>query len=161
MVHLATSSAVNGAACLGVALLGYAADPWVVMGVLAVGVVYVGGRLAEWDAVSRRGQLAGAAIFLVGTRVTSGPLAAALVAVLLGTGAVVRVRLDDLRYAFAVVGATIAVCGRAEMATVAMFWLCGLLAAVGWRAAQAALAGARRLTTNRHGRPPSSTSSVT
>lgn len=123
---------MTGAACFAVAFLAHTTDPWTILGGLAAAVLCAGGRLAAWDArLSMRIACGVAAALLV--RASFGRVAAALVAVLLVVGAALRIRLRDLRHGLAVVGATVALVGRANVGVIVTFWLVGFVATLVWR----------------------------
>ena len=132
VMRVVGSAGVTGTACFAVAFLAHTTDPWTILGGSAVAVLCAGGRLAAWDAtLSMRIACGVAAVLLV--RASFGRVAAAPVAVLLVVGAALRVRLRDLRYGLAAVGATVALVGRANVGVILTFWLVGFIAALVWR----------------------------
>jgi hypothetical protein len=133
VARFAASAAVTGAACFAVAFLAHTTDPWTLLGVLAAGLLCLGGRLATWQATSAMRIACGALAVLV-VRVAWGPMPALLVAILLLVGAALRVRPADLRYGLAVVGMAVAVIGRARVDVLVAFWLLGVLLKLAWRA---------------------------
>jgi len=128
-----------GAACLGFALLVLSADPAAILGLLAVGALAVGGVV--WTAGGRQAAwvrvllLAG---ILATVRIAVGPAAAALGAVLLMLGALVRIRTDEVTLGLAVFGGIVGVAGGVGARLLLAFWVLGV-ALVALRAGAAAV----------------------
>jgi hypothetical protein len=133
VARFAASAALTGAACFAVAFLAHTTDPWTILGVLAAGLLCLGGRLATWQATSAMRIACGALAVLV-VRAAWGPMPAVITAILLFVGAVLRVRPVDLRDGLAVVGAAVAVIGRARIDVLVAFWVLGVLLTLACRA---------------------------
>src|SRR5712692_2147068 len=96
-LSLAARSAKAGGACLGLALLVLSGDPAAILGLLAVVALAIGGVV--WTAGARHAawvRLLLVVSALVAARIAAGPAAAALGAVLLALGVLLRIRTEEV-----------------------------------------------------------------
>jgi hypothetical protein len=141
VLSLAARAARAGAACLGLALLVLSGDPAAILGLLAVVALAIGG--VAWTAGGRHATWVRILLLisaLVVARVVAGPATAALGAVLLSLGVLLRIRTDEVMLGLAVVGSIVAAVGGASARLLLVFWLLGValvslgtVAAAVWR----------------------------
>ena len=145
-LSLAARAGRAGGACLGLAVLGVSGEPAAILGLLAVVALVIGGAARSAGgrhATSVRILLPVSA--LLAARVSAGPGAAALGAVLLALGALLRIRTEEVVLGLAVFGGIVAVAAGASARLLVIFWVLGFsLVALRTVAARARL-GMRRL----------------
>jgi hypothetical protein len=115
-----------GAAALGLSILVFSESPPAILALMAVSLVVLGGT--AWTGI--RGPLPLRLLVpvaaAVAARVAAGPAAAAITALLLALGGLLRVRLPDGVAGLAVFGGAVALVGGASVRLALTFWLVGL-----------------------------------
>jgi len=126
-LSLAARAAKAGGACLGLALLVLSGDPAAILGLLAVVALAIGGVV--WTAGARHAawvRLLLVVSALVAARIAAGPAAAALGAVLLALGVLLRIRTEEVVLGLAVFGGIVAAVGGASPHLLLLSWAVGV-----------------------------------
>jgi hypothetical protein len=145
-LSLAARAGKVGGACLGLAVLVVSGEPAAILGLLAVVALVIGGmaRAAGGRGATWVGILLPVSTVLA-ARVSAGPGAAALGAVLVALGALLHIRTGEVVLGLAVFGGIVVAAGGASARLLAIFWVLGFsLVALRTVAAKARL-GLRRV----------------